>query len=269
VRIDLAYFSSTGNTRLLAEHAREWLSGRGIRAELHEAVTAEPAAIDGGLPIVLYPVWGSDMPGPLQDLLGRLKPSTGKAKIALIGNCGVFTGDTGIHWRRILQRRGWEVIYVDHVRMPININVPGFNLWPAPRPAERERIVAAGRRKLERILSGILAGERRFTGRGLLDRLGGWSQRAFYEPAVKLWRESFAVDAGRCVRCGLCARMCPTGNITVDEAGVRFGSDCLVCTRCYNLCPENAVLIGPASRDTGRYNRYKGPGDGRRPQLYR
>ncbi|MBD3373086.1 MAG: hypothetical protein GF403_10285 [Candidatus Coatesbacteria bacterium] len=269
MRIDLLYFSSTGNTRLLAEHAREWLGGRGIHAELHEAVTTEPAAIVGGLLIVLYPVWGSDMPGPLQDVLDRLKPTSGNAKIALIGNCGIFTGDTGIHRRRILRRRGWEVVYVDHVMMPVNINIPGFNLWPVPGPAERDGIIAAGRRKLERIMSGILAGERRFSGRGPLDRLGGWSQRAFYEPALQLWRESFAVDAGRCVRCGFCARLCPTGNITVDEAGVRFGGDCLVCTRCYNLCPEDAVLIGPASRDTGRYKRYKGPGDGRRPQLYR
>ena len=48
-----------------------------------------------------------------------------------------------------------------------------------------------------------------------------------------------------------------------------FGLDCIVCLKCYNLCPYDAVLIGEKSRDTKRYRRYKGPSADFKPVVYR
>lgn len=274
MRISLLYFSSTGNTRLLADHARDWLERHGAAATVHEVIKSQPAdVLDCELLIVLYPVWGSDMPEPLQVFFeGVERASTDhitRPAVALVGNCGIFTGDTGVYWKARLERRGWEVVYADHALMPVNINVPNFNLWKVPRAAERAEIVRRGGRKLERILAGLLAGERRYAGRGPLDRLGGWLQRTFYEPSLQVWKDDLAVATARCTRCGLCARMCPTANITLDDDGVSFGGECIFCLKCFNLCPVGAVLVGARSRDREQYRRYKGPMGKPRPELYR
>ena len=47
-----------------------------------------------------------------------------------------------------------------------------------------------------------------------------------------------------CTGCGLCARMCPMGNITMKDGKPVFSSSCSLCVRCSFSCPVNAISIG-------------------------
>ncbi|HTX44183.1 MAG TPA: 4Fe-4S dicluster domain-containing protein, partial [Methanocella sp.] len=47
---------------------------------------------------------------------------------------------------------------------------------------------------------------------------------------------------GNCVRCGLCAGACPTGNIALGE-GPAFGSQCIKCFICVEICPYGSLAI--------------------------
>jgi ferredoxin len=216
---------------------------------------------------ILYPVWGSTLPDPLQELVRELPAGNGK-RVFLVGTCAAFTGDTGMFWKRALEERGYDCFYLDHVVMPSNVGIPGFNMWPAPDIEERDRILGRAEARLAEIVAAILAGERKTDGTGWLDKLGGGSQRAFMG-VVDIWKRMMAVDTERCSSCGLCVRMCPAENIRLLADGrVQFGSACIFCLKCYNLCPENAVLIGKASRNDRRFRRYKGPSE-IKPVLYR
>ena len=44
-----------------------------------------------------------------------------------------------------------------------------------------------------------------------------------------------------CIRCGVCAKVCPANNITVTRNGVRFADRCEVCYACLHNCPQNAI----------------------------
>lgn len=50
-----------------------------------------------------------------------------------------------------------------------------------------------------------------------------------------------------CIRCGICASVCPADNITVTDA-VHFSNRCEVCYACLHNCPHHAIhLQGEAS----------------------
>jgi len=59
-----------------------------------------------------------------------------------------------------------------------------------------------------------------------------------------------------CTHCGICQRICPSGNITVTQDDVSFDNKCYLCLRCIHQCPEKAIQIGKITN--GKY-RYKGP----------
>jgi len=53
--------------------------------------------------------------------------------------------------------------------------------------------------------------------------------------------KKYIVDE-HCTKCGICANVCPAGNITVSNR-VTFDSFCEVCLGCIQLCPQNALHL--------------------------
>lgn len=49
------------------------------------------------------------------------------------------------------------------------------------------------------------------------------------------------IDAKACLRCGKCARDCPSGAIRIAEAAVRDSSRCIYCYHCSQACPVGAI----------------------------
>ena len=51
------------------------------------------------------------------------------------------------------------------------------------------------------------------------------------------------VVTDECNGCGLCAKMCPVGNIRIIHEKAVHGGNCAACYRCLHWCPKNATLL--------------------------
>ncbi|MDP8218937.1 MAG: EFR1 family ferrodoxin [Candidatus Theseobacter exili] len=181
-------------------------------------------------------------------------------------------GDTGFFWKKMMDKKGYDIFYTNHLIMPTNFNLPyePENYWKrVPLEDERNKILAVAEKKLQMICEDILKGERKIDGTGVVGRLAGALQRKTYWIGNG-YKSHFSVSKEKCVNCGLCYRMCPSANISIKEDGEKvFGDKCMLCVKCYNLCPVNAVLICEVSIDDKKYRRYKGPSKEFRPVEYR
>jgi energy-converting hydrogenase A subunit Q len=52
---------------------------------------------------------------------------------------------------------------------------------------------------------------------------------------------SIVLDAGRCVGCGCCIDVCPTGALELDEKAAVNEDDCTGCYDCLEMCPVGAI----------------------------
>lgn len=69
-------------------------------------------------------------------------------------------------------------------------------------------------------------------------------ERFFLTPYLfnHIYTKFFKVDRKLCVSCGLCQKVCPTCNITLDSEKMPvFGRDCIGCINCEMKCPTEAI----------------------------
>lgn len=272
MRINIGYFTSTGNTLWLLLKAKLIMEKQGYTVGLYEIIKDIDDMKHSECDMIgfFFPVWGSNPPDPLLDYMKNMQQSKGQ-KVFLVGNCAAFIGDTALEIKKILQPKGYDVFYMDHILMPTNMNIPWLpeNIWKVPIGDKLKKILSKAEKKLNEVCTSILKSDNKVEGRGLVSRLGGFMQRKFYWMA-DWYKPQFSVSKERCIKCGLCYRVCPVGNISIKEnKEVVFGKKCILCTKCYNLCPVNAVLICQKSLDDKKYRRYKGPGSEVKPIEYR
>lgn len=66
----------------------------------------------------------------------------------------------------------------------------------------------------------------------------------------------FKVDAAKCISCGKCLNVCPTGNIAqnADKTPLWLHNGrCLTCFACYHHCPTHAIEYGGRTKGKGQY----------------
>ena len=77
----------------------------------------------------------------------------------------------------------------------------------------------------------------------------------FFEK-VLITDKRFHVEKDRCVKCGICANVCPVGDIKGGHGEYPdwlHHKDCLTCFTCYHHCPHHAIEFGNQTQKKGQY----------------
>ena len=73
---------------------------------------------------------------------------------------------------------------------------------------------------------------------------------------VLITDKRFHVEKDRCVKCGICANVCPAGDIKGGHGEYPVWlhhKDCLTCFTCYHHCPHHAIEFGNQTQKKGQY----------------
>ena len=230
------YFSGTGNTLLVVREILRVFAGRGIPAEmfpLERTVPRPPPS--GGLLGLAFPVAAQSTYPFVWRFVEGLPPGAG-TEAFMVDTLAGFSGGIVGPARKLLARKGYLPLGAAEIVMP-------SNFFPAARDAEKEeKTRRAGLAAARRFALSLVEGRPRWGRVPLVsDLVRGMSRAGFL---WKMMRRFFplAVDPGRCARCGLCARICPVGNIALKDLPV-FAGRCEICMRCVSFCPAGAISV--------------------------
>ena len=169
-----------------------------------------------------------------------------------IGTCGDDCGYTDRIVRKELADKCIPLEAFFSLKMPNNyILMRGFGVDPEPVKDEK---LAMAPSSMEQIVKAV--NTRSYSESQILRTGMSWLKSYVVYPVFKrfvIGRQSFrSTDA--CISCGLCANVCPTGMIVMqDGRPVWQGKDCVQCTACIHRCPAKAIEFGKVSVGKGRY----------------
>ena len=239
------YFSGTGNTWWVAEKIKKQLDSRNINAytvsvEKTDAKKADWWIKSADLVFFGWPVYGSDMPETMKKFVDALLPVERGKHIHTFCTQAVFSGDGAWMYHRHFKSKGLTIDSAQHFIMPSNISSFRWIFAP-PDDKTAEKIMKRCEARVERYVTGLLTGKSRI--RGKYSYPLGILQRAPVRLFLDRFRSMVGVDKSRCIKCGICAQICPADNIKMNGCP-EFSGRCALCFRCYALCPQSAITAG-------------------------
>lgn len=123
----------------------------------------------------------------------------------------------------------------------VYLKTPNNFIFLFSPPKNPEAVLAKAENKLEQITDHILNRARK----PIKPKKGiGSATKYFGKSRFKLTEN--------CTKCGICAKVCPAGNINVGEKAM-FGENCENCFACANLCPAHAIYSNKAMLKRRQY----------------
>lgn len=234
------YFSGTGNSKWAAERfLQEW----GCAAEtcaIEDAQAAGKLAAHQDV-VFAYPVQYSALPKLVSEFVQTHAALWRGKRVFVIATMALFSGDgTGVLARE-LEKYGAMILGGLHLQMPDSI---ADEKVLKRTPEKNRRLVQAAGQKLSHAAGMIRAGRFPRQGLGMLSRAAGFlTQRLWFGHRTNTYSHSLKIDPATCMGCGLCAKLCPTGNIVMDGKTARSQDRCTLCYRCVNRCPQQAITL--------------------------
>ncbi|MCL2144616.1 MAG: EFR1 family ferrodoxin [Endomicrobia bacterium] len=235
--VDIYFFSGTGNTYLAAKKIEETFEKNGCSVNLLPIEKADPAKIDLSKTIGLgftIACWNTY---PFVRKFYENLPKAEGTEMFIFTTMGDSSLKTAATAGYILSKKGYSVIATKGFRMPNN--------FIAVRSDEKNRkTINMAYPKIESfaldILNGVSSAEKtniflRFC--YMISRFvtNTWN----WKINQKIMRLNLKKE--KCVKCGLCAKICPVKNISYSEYPAFDGNKCQFCLRCMSYCPPQAI----------------------------
>lgn len=241
MKIHIACFSGTGGTARAAACLKKELTALGNQTEkqrisLGTTEFCRLHLLQADMLIILFPVHAFDAPRLvytwLQDYLE--KGTVPKAAVVSVSGGGEIGPNRGSRSGLIglLEAKGSKVVYEDMLIMPCNF-LTGYH------DELSMHLLHAMQIKCSQIAVQLHSGIEQRCGRqtrpwvfSAISRMEQW------------WAHRFARSirvTESCTGCGMCSRLCPASNITMENNRPRFLDQCSACFGCVYLCPEQAL----------------------------
>ena len=236
--INFYYYSGTGNTLLVVNEMVDIFLKKGIVVNLHKIEDTDPKKINTDQTIGLaFPVAFQSTYPFLWEFFNALPKAKG-TPIFMVDTMMSFSGAIVGPLKKLLTTKGYTCIGACEITMPSN--------W-LPKKIDEDK-------NREKIKAGLE--KARTYAMELMNGTSSWNRIPFLSKGLYhlccndflMTRVNLAsgrkitVDKEKCVKCGLCQKLCPVGDIEMREYPT-WNNSCELCMRCLSFCPVKAISI--------------------------
>lgn len=240
------YFSGTGNSKYVAKKIAEKTGDNLV--SLNEYIKkGQSINCDDEKVVFCTPTYSWQIPPVVKKLINK-GTFKSKSKVYFVMTCGDDIGNAEKYCRSLCEKVDFDFMGVKNVVMPENY----IAMFSSPSNEEAKEIIAKADAVIDSIANTIAENKQldcpdiSFSGKmksSIVNKL-------FFTICVKD-KSFYAKD--ECNGCGLCAKLCPLNNITVDKKPQWHGN-CTHCMACICHCPKEAIEYGNKSKGQNRYH---------------
>lgn len=249
------FFSATGNTAWAAKQLGFYTSDRLINIVKN---SAEPfiAQLEPGEDIgFCFPIHGWRPPRIVADFVKQLViDATGHYVYALC-TAGDTVGEAMDIFRHELSEKGITLDAAFSLLMPESyVGLPFMDVDKKEREKAKQDKAAEDLKEFAQLIEQHQKHVERLT-------IGHWPRinSRILGAAFCHWLitdKPFRVVSDRCVKCGICASVCPVhdidGGLGKEPRWIHNGQ-CMTCFACYHHCPHHAIEFGNRTKHKGQY----------------
>lgn len=256
MKVAIFIFSGTGNTHFIGRKLQDEFRVNHIFCDLFtvEKKHNDDQIINDYDVIGLgYPIYGSDVPIPINNWINGLKTHSQKKAFVFCTQM-MYSGDGAAYGGRLLEKKGFVIRQQAHFNMPNNIT--DYKIF---RPFNKHDLIKLEQKKTKQVnkfVQKIIQDKRCRKGSNPISLCLGLLQRIPYQKMEMKWVSNSIKIEGNCILCGKCIDICPTDNFQIIDGKLVTNNSCIACYRCINHCPVNALH---SSKKSLVKNPYKGP----------
>ena len=241
------YFSATGNSKYVAEALADRLSMEAVDATdyIRAGKTGDFHSKDSF--IFVFPVYLSTMAKPFLNFI-EASYFFGCEDAYFVATCASAMGSVPNIAKNFCKDKALNFKGAVKVQMPQNY----IAFFKMAEEEECHRLQDEALKTCDRIarvirsaksLSCKEAGKLEYSSTMLVEKL--------YNGSFTGSKSFYTTD--QCVGCGLCAQICPLGNIRMMDGEPLWIYSCVHCMACINRCPKAAIEYGKFTKGKRRY----------------
>lgn len=239
------YFTGTGNSRFIARELGRLL-GDGIYSigdDLRNGRTGHFS--EETVLVFVMPTYMSRMP-PVVEKYIRDSDFYGCCYAYFIFSAAQAVGNAAKYCQRLCDKKNLIYMGTAAVKSPANYVVM-YDVLPK---SEAEKEMEESIPTIEKLADQIRH-------RSMIELDGSFSgHKPFSAFAPAILKMASAKDFhvnDACISCGSCERVCPLGNISLQNGKPVWGRKCTHCMGCISVCPQKAIDYGKKTQDRNRY----------------
>ena len=243
----ILYFSGTGNSEYVAKRIGKEINDEAVN--LFEKIRGRDfSEMNADRPwVMVVPTYAWRIPRIVQEWLENTR-LTGSRDIYFVMTCGENIGNAGGYLQKLCNEKKMNYMGCVSITMPENY----IALFSTPTREQAMQMIQHAEPDIDRAALAIQRGEMFLQhAAAAKDRILSGLVNSLFYPAFVHARRFYATEA--CISCGKCGRVCPLGNIRLEEGKPVWANRCTHCMACICRCPCAAIEYGKRTRKMERY----------------